>query len=260
MKKFVNFLMYTLGALIVVSTLPLNLAFAGQDKIIVGISHWPPMKTTKPDFAGIDVLLLQEIEKEIDVKIHFLACPWKRCIDMIKTGEVDMVTSFERINDREDYAVFIEPSYTQIKNKLYKNKNTGVSVYKYEDLYKYKIGTVKGGVYFSRFDNDSSLNHERLPKEIQQLQMLAAQRVDVIIGSEYNLDYLIQRNNFHNIIEKLPLEVPPKSKAHFAMSRKSKHLSLIPKIEQVVKEMIEQDKITIIVDSYFKSLQNKANH
>ncbi len=259
MTTFVTTFKYTIWVLIVAATVHLNSAFGGQDEIIVGISHWPPMKTTQPAFGGIDVLTLQEIEKRIDARIRFLACPWKRCIDMAKTGDIDMVTSFERIKDRDDYAVFIEPSYTQIKNRLYKNTNTRVSVSKYEDLYNYTIGTIKGGVYFPRFDTDTSLKRERLPKEIQQLQMLADQRVDIIIGSEYNLDYLIQKNNFQNVIEKLPLEMPSKNKAHFAMSKKSKHLSLIPKIEHVLEEMIEQGKTTELVDSYFKSLQNEAH-
>ncbi len=232
-------------------------AFGSQAEITVGISHWPPMKTNTPSFGGIDVLILKEIEKEISTQIGFVACPWKRCIDMVKQGDVDMVTSFERKKKREEYVIFIEPSYTQIKNKLYKNKNTSVTVSKYEELNNYKIGTIKGGVYFSRFDNDDSLKRNKLAKEIHQLKMLASKRVDVIIGGEYNLDYLILNNNYQGIIEKLSFKVPPKQKAHLAMSKSSKHVSLIPKIEQVLSKMINQGEIDKIVANYFNSLRVK---
>jgi len=165
------------------------------------------------------------------------------------------VTSFARIKGREEYAIFIEPSYIQVKSKLYKNKDTQVTISKYEDLYDYRIGAIKGGVYFPRFDNDNSLKVERLSKEIQQLRMLKGQRVDVIIGSEYNLDYLIAKNNLQGIIEKLPLKIPPKPKAFFSISKKSKHVSLIPKIEQILREMVETKQIETIIDNYFRDIQ-----
>lgn len=246
---------YPLIITVIVSMVLLNPTHADQDELVVALSHWPPMKINNPEFGGIDFLILREIEERIDTKISFLACPWLRCIDMIIKGDADIVTSFELIKGREEYAIFIEPSYIQVKNRLYKNKDTQVTVSKYEDLYDYIIGAIKGGVYFPRFDNDNSLNIERLSKEIQQLRMLKGQRVDVIIGSEYNLDYLIAKNNLHGIIEKLPLEIPPKQKAFFAISKKSKHVSLIPKIEPILREMVETKQIETIIDNYFRDIQ-----
>ncbi len=166
-------------------------AFGGQAELVVGISQWAPWKINTPEFGGIDVLILKQIEKRLNIKIRFFACPWKRCLESIKTGDVDMVTSFIKSKDREEYAHFIEPSYHDVRKIFYKKKNSPVVISKYEDLYAYEIGVTEGGLFFPRFENDNSLRLAKVSHEIQLLRMLKSQRIDVIIESEYNLDYLI---------------------------------------------------------------------
>ena len=76
----------------IVATIPITVM---ADTLTVAFAHWPPRKVMDGGPAdGIDARLLSVLAKRLGFKVVYVECPWPRCIEMIKRGEADLITSF----------------------------------------------------------------------------------------------------------------------------------------------------------------------
>lgn len=233
---------------------------AEENSPIVAFTHWPPWKVVKGNsFDGIDYYILKELGKRLNLHFQFIECPWIRCLERIKSGQVDFINGIAKQADREKYMYFIEPPYKEIfSTAFYKRKGRKGSphlIQKYEDLYKVEIGMIRGSVYFERFDKDSKITKVEVTNEIQLLQMLYEGRFDIILGNDLNIDYLIQINGFMGRIEKAPFKVDSYTPTYIAISKKSKFKGIIPQVSAALKEMVESNKIREIEQTYLNKFK-----
>ncbi|WP_207681069.1 substrate-binding periplasmic protein [Desulfonema magnum] len=235
--------------------LPVQPVFCEETKIRVALAHWPPWKIiNQGKFGGIDVEILKVIGTYLNISFEFSECPWRRCLDMVKNGEVDMITSFGKTPEREKYVYYLEPPYALGKIVFYTKKAKGPLIRQYEDLYKEKIGSLKGSVYFEAFDNDSEINKTEVTWEHQFFRMLSSGRISVIIGYETVTDYLIITEGFQGQFEKAPLSYQSTG-SHFAMSKKSKATELIPQFNRVIGQMAKTHEFDDIINSFLNSME-----
>src|SRR4029079_1440002 len=87
---------------------------------------------------------------------------------------------------RDNYAISF---YTSVKAKQ--------TISRYEDLYGLDIGVIRSGAYFERFDQDHKLQKTFVTGEMQLVDMLASQRLEVIVGGGANFDYFIYEQGAH---------------------------------------------------------------
>jgi len=250
----------TLLRVIIVATLslaclPVTAISAETAQIRVAMSHWPPWKIIeRGEYSGADVAILQAIEKRLAIHFEYVECPWRRCIELVKNGDVDLITSFSRTPDREAFVHYLETAYRAEKIVFYRERDKPFSVRTYADLYKYRIGTLKGTSYFDRFDSDPRLEKMAVALDRQLPQMLFAGRIDLIAGYEKPTDYFIRREGHTNVFVKEPYSVTGVL-SHLAMSKKSKQLSLIPELNRAIRRMVENDEIEAIIDRYIEGVE-----
>lgn len=193
-------------------------------KIKVAYAHFPPWKEIRADqFNGIDAEILREAGRRLGLQMEFIECPWKRCIEMVQTGAVDLITSFGKSDQREEFTYYLGSSYAHDSVVFYKNKNSSASVNTYEDLNQYSIGVTKGSTYFDRFDKDPTLNRTSVTQAKQLMEMLRSSRLELIIGYEKVMDYLLTKQGYTNELAKERFSVPSVP-SYFAMSKKSRSL------------------------------------
>src|SRR5512132_3447093 len=121
----------------------------GSEKLRVAMVHWPPAKIVENGrFGGTDVLMLEELANQIGIALEYVECPWRRCLAMIKAGEVDLISSIARSPERERYLRFIEPPYRGGYDIYFYTR--GIDLRRYEDLQGLTIGLIRGGTYFDR--------------------------------------------------------------------------------------------------------------
>lgn len=238
----------------------------GDDKVIkVAFDEWPPWKMTKVDpISGIDAEILYAIEDRSDLKFEFVVAPWRRCIEMLKNSDVDMITSFMDNEERQEFATYIQPNYFIDKVRLYSRLDQILQIKNYEDLYKYKIGGVVGAHYNNRFDNDEQINIELVAHEDQLIKMLDARRIDLIINWETSFDQFVINVDKQNMITKYEFDLFSteiddakylnQSALYFAFSKKSDKLKFNIEISKILSSMIENGEVDRIINKFLKSI------
>ncbi len=232
---------------------------SGARRIVtVAIANWPPWKIIeKGRFSGIDIDILKALEARTNsIKFSFIECPWKRCVEMIKEGDVDLITSFSRRAKRERFTYYIEPPYVLERTiTFYVRKDEGPVIKEYYDLRNHVVGKVKSSASFKRFDNDPEIDKFEVTWEDQLLKMLDSKRLDVIVGHDLVFDYLIAKEGFTGKFEKSPFKFTKRTGAYLAMSKKSDSLDTIPLISDTLAQMVKSGEINTIRDAFLNKLQ-----
>ncbi len=233
---------------------------AQENSPIVAVTHWPPWKIIKGDhFEGIDVSILEALGNRLNVNFQYIECPWNRCLELIRSGEADIIPGIAKQTDREEYMYFISPPYKELFSTAFYTrkgqKGQPHPIQRYEDLYNLEVGMIRGGVYFDRFDKDPKITRIEVTKEIQLLSMLDKGRLDVIIGNDLNIEYLIHTRGFSGKFDKAPFTVESYTPTYIAISKKSKFIDIIPLMEVSLKNMVESGEIEEIGQTYQKKIK-----
>jgi len=232
----------------------------GTQTLRVAMVNWPPAKIVENGrFGGTDVLMLEEVAKQIGIVLEYVECPWRRCLVMIEHGDVDLISSITKSPTRERYLRFIEPPYRNGYDIYFYTQ--GPDLRRYEDLADLTIGFIRGSAYFDRFDEDQSLAKFAVTREDQLIEMLSKGRLDVVVGIGRNLDYLIQRRQLSSMIRKTSLVVHTAAPTYIAISKKSSALHLAPKLGQALLKMTKAHRIEIIEREFMAKAADAAqNH
>lgn len=226
----------------------------------VAIAHWPPWIIIHGStLSGVDVEILREVETRLGFTLQFVTCPWQRCIEMVKSGSVDIVTSFAKTKEMEEFVDYLGPSYASDDIVFFKRSDSEVTLFSYRDLSRYKIGTSKGSSYFEPFDNDTTLHKIPLSETEQLTNMLCDDRVDLIIGFEKALTYTINQQGYQDDLVKLPFHIPAVT-SYFAISKQSKELHLKETLSKTIKKIINTGKIERIMTSLVNPSRDEHEH
>lgn len=229
--------------------------FSEEQTYVIGTDPWPPFTIVNDTvLTGIDVDVAREIEKRIpSISFRFRKIPWTRALLYMKEGKIDAITGLAKRPDREEYILYTEPPYyTNCSSRFYVRKNSGITIKTYDDLYNYTVGFVANSAYFTQFDNDTLLSKFSVTNEEQLLLMLKLGRIDVIIGTNSQVEYELSLRGFTDEIE--AVEYQPNNAVHlyFGLSKKSPVTSQQQEINRVIQELVNEGVIDSIADRYFK--------
>lgn len=218
--------------------------------IRVGITHWPPWKIYENgEFGGIDVDIVREMARRTGLDIELVHCTWKRCIEMLRSGDLDMVTSFGYTDERDQFSVYIEPSYSHSSVCFYARKGETTQINGIDDLVGRTVGHIKGASYFREFNTSESIKKMGVANDIQLFKMLDSGRVDFIIGFETARDRQIQLFGFEDQVLKLEYRIE-KLPVYLALSRQSPARVCIPMIEKALEDMLNDGFIEKAIQSH----------
>lgn len=150
--------------------------------------------------------------------------PWKRCQEMVASGEVDVNICAFRNAERESYSVFAEPRMGQNRISVFVGRNWPRErrFENWQDLEGLRTAVVLGVSTGQAFDDflATRTKIQRVASVRQMLLMLDADRVDFVpFGHEAGL-MEIERNGFAGRI--VPLERPAlDGELHLSVSKKS---------------------------------------
>ena len=174
---------------------------------------------------------------------------------MLQNGSVDMITSIAQTEERRESLDFLEPpTRDNYAISFYTNVKAKHAISRYEDLYGLDIGVIRSSAYFERFDQDHKLQKTFVTREMQLVDMLASQRLDVIVGIGANLDYLLHETGRSGVIKKSSFEIETKDPAYIAVSKKSKHKGVVPRLEKALSDMRRANEIEQIERSFLEAL------
>ncbi len=225
-----------------------------QGQLRAAFSIWEPFVIEDAsEQHGIDMAILTELSHRMGKVLVLNPCPWRRCLKMLEDGDIDVLSSFAYTAEREQFAFYIKPAYSRVSPVFYVRQDGQTVISRYEDLSTLAIGSVVDSRYFEPFDSDTSLNKFEASSEMLLLRMLEAKRVDVIVGSDANVDFEIRRNDLDDIITKAEFRPDHHNDIHIAVSRNSPLMSQTDQISKIITDLREEGFIARVHARYWPS-------
>lgn len=215
----------------------------------VAFNKWEPWKIYKDKgYGGIDARIIKEVAKRMKMNVEFMKCPWQRCLKNLKNGSADILTSVVRNEERENYMLYIEPSYhIEAKTVFYINKDSPHKIAQYEDLLKVSIGTTRGYRYFDKFDRDSTLKKYEIKNDTDGFRMLSKKRFETFVSPEISGDYIIRQSGLSGTFRKASYFENKKMPIYITLSKKSEWASKEKEFSRVVQEIVSDGIIEKII-------------
>ena len=204
------------------------------------------------EVSGIDVDITREVAERMGVTITMVQCNWVDCLQQSKTGSIDLFTNLFKNSEREVFLRFIEPAYLEgVSSIFYGRGNSRYQVANYSDLSSLKIGVEREVLEFERFDKDSSLDKVFFENTQSLLQALVTGEVDVIIGQDGALDYLVKkRKDLDNQLIKQRYSAYTPDPGYFAASKCSHNDGFWKRFEHHFITLINEGFVAATIAKY----------
>jgi len=236
--------------LIAMATLP---SYA-QNKLVMVTEAWAPFRINDSSaisgFSGIDIDIIGILERELGIKIEIQRHPWARALEMLRNGQADFCTGAAYTAERAQFMEYVPTSYFVVQPVFYAPKGQAGSVKSYGDLKGKMIGQSIDSFYFEPYNSDTSLKKLDLPTEKQVLLMLSLGRIDLGIGTEPNISYDVSISGYRSQLVRVDWIPVAHTDLFFAFSKKSSGVSLIPRVDAVLKRMLADGTIEKIASKY----------
>jgi polar amino acid transport system substrate-binding protein len=206
------------------------------------------------ELIGIDVEIVQEIAQRMNLKIEYIKCTWARCLELMKTGEADFLSSAYKKPDREEYMLYLsEPFLDQLPVAFYFLKEKNYAITNYTDIYQFNtIGVLNGASYFERFDQDSNARKFEVTSQDQLFPMLLAGRLDAVAGYVPTENYRITVGGYRDQIERSVYEYQEQALVYMTLSKKSPLVARLDQFNQINQQLLDEGFIAEIVNSYYE--------
>ncbi len=230
-------------------------AIAQNSALTVAFAHWPPWNIIdEKRFGGIDSDILKAVGEPLNIRFEFKECPWQRCVEMIRTGDADLITSFGKTRQREAFAIYLALPYTRSVIHFYGLKQNKLQVNSFEDLYGKSIGVTKGSAFFDRFDRDEKLKKVEVTRMDQILKMALSRRIDLFIGFERATEYRLLTRGLDHHFEKMAYSKTGYD-LYVGMSRKSDHLKWAPLISERLTHLVTSGETQQIINRFLDGIK-----
>jgi len=228
--------------------------FAENKTIKVPVDAWPPFRIISEDdkYSGIDFEFLDELSKELDSSMDYQRYPWSRSLAKMKGGTSDLISGIAKTEERQKYIQYSNKPYYICSTVFYVLKGNENKIEEYDDLKKFKLGYVSNSVYFDKFDKDDSLNKKSISSELELIRMLAYKRVEVMIGTDCQVDYDISRLGFNELISKANYKPGNEVSLYIGVSKESPLINKMDEINKAIEKLLEENKVQEISKKYFQ--------
>lgn len=179
-----------------------SFAQAVERWVIACDSVFPPYNWVDADgkLTGMDVEILTALVRRAGAEPRFEPGPWNRVQQLLELGQIDAAFQFVGRPDRFEKFHMIGPF--RHGETVFAVGMDGITDWeKLHDLMPFTIGMVQGYTYGAAFDQAAFLRKENTASDNRLLlRMLAAKRVDAIIGDRVTLAHLAQQEGVRDDI------------------------------------------------------------
>lgn len=187
--------------------------------------------------AAVDLLALI-IPKEYTLKAVMV--PWKRAQEMAQNGEIDLLVNLRITPEREEWLVFSENPTFYNPISVFMEEKSKIPFDTWDELKNLRGGVALGDTFGNGFDEyiTSNLTVETAPSMGENFSKLDNERIDYYVTGYYmGMAYL----NSAKLSDTIVALTPPISNnsIHLGFSKLSKHLDLMPEINEKLARLEE---------------------
>jgi polar amino acid transport system substrate-binding protein len=229
---------------------------ASAEPLSVGWDLWYPyqFRNDKQELVGLDLDIFNAVMKEAKLEVNYTELPWKRHLNYISTGEMDLAMGASLTEDRRKYAYFTHP-YRLETVRLFVKKGMAqkMPLSSLEDLIgsKYMIG-VEGGYYYGKqyqhlINRSEFQSHINEVIDIEENVELAIKgHLDGFLVDPITLKVFIDKYKIHDEFEVHPMQIY-QDDIHIMISKKSKHPNLLPLLNRAIDTLHENGELDRIM-------------
>lgn len=235
-----------------------TLVFADEPFIISGNPYAPPVVWEEhKELRGVAPDLVKEIFDELSLPYSTrVLSDWQRVQDAAKKGEVDLIVSAYRNDDRSTYLNFSVP-YLPEQTVIVVEKGKEFRFINWDSLKGKKGVSGIGESYGQKFDSFSAehldVSYYRLERAIQALNLGEADYLIIDLYTALIYARLLQGEDSITILD------PPVTieNFHLAIRKDSALNDHLESINSKLKEKIDAGKVTTLVLGHFDQWQQK---
>ena len=127
--------------------------------------------------------IAQELGRRLNASVENLNAPIKRCLSMLKTGEVDFMFNVLSTEERSKYVDYILPS-DGVDNVFLVRKSEGDWLHSFSDLKSKSIGLVEGYFFITKINTATDIKKQFVVEPTKLPKMLLSGRVDAFVLDE----------------------------------------------------------------------------
>lgn len=215
------------------------LAQAEPYNVSIGIDHAPPYHwiDSNGQAQGTMVAVMRKLVSNSGGSAKFVSCPWARCLKLTETGQVDMLFGVVKTAERAAFLHFVEPEIINTKVKFVFYQLPGAPpIHSYDQLYRLKVGVLRGGSYFSEFDTDRKLQKVEFVDLTSAVVSLQKGRIDALIQPAY---VALPTQPDGATLAVAQYQHIEHSKGYVVLSKKFAHPDYLPRLSQEMARSTE---------------------
>jgi polar amino acid transport system substrate-binding protein len=223
-----------------------------QQTLTMCIDHYPPLQVIENKNAtGENVEVVKRLVKKLGMKLTFTAnTPFKRCLEYLKQGQVDLMSGLLSSDQRRQYAhLFLYDDLTVKSLFIHKDSHP---ITEFAQLKGLNIGILRGVKQFTQFDTAPAGMFNKV--EVNTLPaafgMLAKKRLDVVITTDnYGMKILNKSQSINANVVKTQYQETNGTQVYIALSKKSKHVDKVRQFQNTARQMLlDGEFVDIIVE------------
>lgn len=166
-------------------------AQAGETLKLAALSDYAPYSGDNLPGYGFSNDLTVQVMKHMGYTVEVTVMPWSRALDLVKSGQYDILPTVWYNKDRESFLKYSEP--LSVNRLVFVHRSDQpFDFHSLDDLKGKTVGTVFGYAYDPSFLSSPLFKREEVKDIVLNLKKVAAGRIDLTLDDELVLKYLIQ--------------------------------------------------------------------
>jgi polar amino acid transport system substrate-binding protein len=189
------------------------------------VDNFPPFSYMESgNLTGIDIDLVYEMARRINISVQIQTYPWARVMGSVKSGEFDGAFAAFETAERQAFCLYVGVLHVE-EFYLFVRKDNAFAYTQIPDLYGKRVGIDRGvyvGEAFERAVNDGRITLEEVnDMGMINIRKLNAGRIDAVIGDLGVMNYHLKLLGLEQRIVALqPIREP--TPAYLVLSKASK--------------------------------------
>lgn len=210
----------------------------------------PPLAIKHQDnsWSGIDISYSKALIDAIGCQYKFVVIPWARALELLKSGDIDLMVNVTKSAEREQHYHFIGPQrYETIRLVSRVKAFEPIATWQQFAALDAVLLRQKGSLFDNKFENALQHNVGLTERLVQlttneiNMNLLKKGRIDGMFIEQFLLDYRIKNDKTIPPIEIHPL-VMSRIPVYYAFSKKNYSKQQIAKFEQVFNQLRQSEK------------------
>lgn len=219
--------------------------------VFVGSGALPPyVYEENQKLKGINVDVLHEACKRLNIEPEFQIMPAKRYLRDLQEGTADAAVSLTRTKEREEFLAYSAEPINSIRNIIIARKQSNIHVSRPDDLKGKSIGVVSAYSYGPEFDACQDIKRVVCKDTEEMLRILQKERIELAATQDIVYSYIGKSMGYDNAFKVIHVIGERDFYPVFSKAGGKNGIMLAEKFGAVIRQLKEEGAIRKITESY----------